>query len=265
MHIFRRELTSHRKSLIIWLISIILLLVASMAKYGTLASGGQAIQELLAQFPAAVQAIVGMDGLNIGTVSGYYGTVFSYLAVMAAIHAGLLGAELLSKEEIDKTTEFLYVKPISRARIISEKVIAGLALLLVINLVTLGASFASVAGFISVNEIARELLLFGAALGLIQLVFFSVGLCAAAVSTNSKLPSKLVAGYIFVAYILSVVIKLAPNLDILRVISPFMYFEAKHVLANNSLDGWYVTLSLLIVAIALPATYWFYTRRDLDV
>jgi ABC-2 type transport system permease protein len=140
MNVFWRELRTYRKSVLLWSAGIVLLLVASMAKFNTLTAGGMDVNQLLDQFPATVQAVFGMNGLDITTIVGYFGVLYLYVAVMLAIQAGMMGADMIDKEEQDKTTEFLYVKPRSRARILTAKLCAALVVLVVLNIVTFATS-----------------------------------------------------------------------------------------------------------------------------
>ncbi|MFA5881807.1 MAG: ABC transporter permease subunit, partial [Eubacteriales bacterium] len=66
--------------------------------------------------------------------------LFLYLVVMATIHAAMLGANIIAKEERDKTAEFLLAKPVSRNEIITVKLGAGLTNILIFNAVTLLSS-----------------------------------------------------------------------------------------------------------------------------
>ena len=70
MNVFWRELRTYRKSVLLWSAGIVLLLVASMAKFNTLTAGGMDVNQLLDQFPATVQAVFGMNGLDITTILG---------------------------------------------------------------------------------------------------------------------------------------------------------------------------------------------------
>ena len=87
--------------------------------------------------------------------SGFYGIMFLYMAVMAAVHAVILGAGVIAEEERDKTSEFLYAKPVSRSRALTGKLLAGLTNLVVLNLVTLASSFVFV-GFYGKGETFTE-------------------------------------------------------------------------------------------------------------
>jgi len=59
---------------------------------------------------------------------------------MAKIHASMIGAAIISKEERDKTTEFLFAKPVSRNEIITAKLFSGFANILIFNLITTTSS-----------------------------------------------------------------------------------------------------------------------------
>lgn len=53
----------------------------------------------------------------------------------------MLGSGIISKEERDKTAEFLLVKPVSRAHIMTAKLLAALTLLAVFFLVTYASAY----------------------------------------------------------------------------------------------------------------------------
>ena len=110
MNIFIVEMKAHRKGLIIWAFGILFMVAAGMGKYVALSSSGQSMNDLFAQMPKSMQAIMGIGTFDLSKASGYYGMLFLYLVLMATVHAAMLGADIISKEERDKTAEFLLVK-----------------------------------------------------------------------------------------------------------------------------------------------------------
>ncbi len=112
MNIFWREMKANRRALIIWSIGVVLLVTGGMGKYAGLTASGQSINDLLAQMPSSLKAILGMGSFDLTTATGYYGVLFLYLTLIAAVHAAMLGAGIISKEERDKTAEFLFLKPV---------------------------------------------------------------------------------------------------------------------------------------------------------
>ncbi|MFL6561849.1 MAG: ABC transporter permease subunit [Bacillus sp. (in: firmicutes)] len=66
-----------------------------------------------------------MKGFMIHPISGYYSLLYIYLLLMATIHATMLGASIIAKEERGKKAEFLFVKPVSRNGIITAKLLVA--------------------------------------------------------------------------------------------------------------------------------------------
>jgi ABC-2 type transport system permease protein len=153
MDIFIRELRANRKALIIWCASMVVGILAGMAKYTAYSSGGassQAIKDL----PQSMKALMGMGSLDVTTMSGFFALLFIYILVAAAIHAALLGSGIIAKEERDKTVEFLIVKPVSRSAVVTFKFMAALVNIVILNIVTLVSSLALVSAYNKENDIS---------------------------------------------------------------------------------------------------------------
>lgn len=265
MNIFFRELKTYRKGLIFWSIGIFLLLWASMVKYATLNTSGQSITELMKQFPHSIQAIFGLSGFDLTTISGYYGVMFMYMALMVTVHAVILGSDIISKEERDRTTEFLFVRPISRTRVITSKIAAGLVCLIVINLVTWGSSqhFVDYYGKGSMSTCDIAILMAG--LFFLQLLFFFAGVALAATLKRPKLSGSVATSVLLFTFILTIFININEKLDYLKYLTPFKYFDAKNLIADGKLDPIYITISVVLIFIMIALTYRNYIDRDLSV
>ena len=266
MNLFLREMRSSRKSLIIWCISLLFMVVAGMSKYEAYSSSsGQSINEIISQMPKSLQALMGTGVLDLSTIIGFYGMLFAYLLLMAAIHALMLGANIIAKEERDKTTEFLMVKPISRTKIITLKLSAVLVNVLIFNLVTLVFSFIMVAKYSKGAVPQKEIYLLLTGLFILQLIFMAIGTAIAAISRNPKKAASLGTAILLVMYILSIAIDINSKLAGLKYLTPFKFYEAKKVLVDGALDPVYITLSIVVIAILVAGTYVFYKKRDLNV
>lgn len=119
-------------------------------------------------------AAFGMDRLNFGTLTGFYSIECgNILGLGGAFFAALTAASILSKEEKDRTAEFLLTHPVSRFRAVTEKLSAVFIQLVIMNAFVLLLALASVA--ITGEEIPlKEILLFHLAYFLLQaeLTFF---------------------------------------------------------------------------------------------
>ncbi|MCK6255588.1 ABC transporter permease [Fictibacillus sp. KIGAM418] len=264
MNIFWRELKYSRKSMIWWCVGILFMVVSGMSKYGAMKSSGQSVNEIFAAMPKSLQAIFGLSSLDLSTAMGFYGMLFSYLVLMATIHSVMLGANMIAKEERDKTSEFLMVKPVSRTKIITSKLAASIVLLVIFNLVTYAFSVAMVMHYYSAAD-TSEIGKLMAGLFLLQLLFLAIGMAIAAVTKSPKRAASLATGILLVTYILSIVIELNDRLDALKYITPFKYFEAKNLIENSGFDGVFVALSVVIIAAGIFLTYVSYQKRDLKI
>ncbi len=265
MNVCLREMKAHRKSLIIWSIGVVFLIVSGMGKYAGLSSSGESMNELMAEMPRSLQAIMGTGALDLSTASGYYGVLFLYLMLMATIHAVMLGAHIISKEERDKTAEFLFVKPISRGQIISAKLVAALLNIVIINAVAWISSLLIVGSYSKGESVSGDISITMIGMFILQLLFLVIGTAIAAISKKPKKAASLATGILLITFILSILIDLNDKLDNLRYLTPFKYYEAKNVMYGGGLDVVFTLMSLIMVVALTYGTYLFYRRRDLNV
>lgn len=92
-----------------------------------------------------------------------------------------------------------------------------------------------------------------------------IGSALAAVKKKPKTAASVAAGILLLTYLLSIVIDLNENLEGLRYLTPFKYFEAKNVMYGGGLDVIFVVISLILILTLLVVTYVFYKKRDLNV
>jgi ABC-2 type transport system permease protein len=270
MNIFLRELKANRKALIIWSVCMLLLVVCGMAKYSAYTSpsgtsGGQSINDLLKVMPTSIKALMGFGSFDVSTIAGYFAILIVYTELTLAIHAALLGAGIIAKEERDKTTEYLMVKPVSRAAVITSKLIAGLVNVFILNIVTLISSLALIPIYNKAQDITGVILLMFLSMFIVQLIFLSLGAVLAACMKNPKGSGAIATGIILVAYFVARITDMFVKLSFLDVISPFKYFDLERIIKGNGLNIVPVLLSLALVAVFTFSTYYFYQKRDLKV
>lgn len=265
MNMFRRELKAHRKSLLIWCVGVVFLIASGMAKYASLSTTDQSLNDLMGEMPKSLQAIMGSSSLDLATAIGYFGVLYVYLIVMAGIHAAMLGANIIAKEERDKTTEFLLVKPISRSNMITAKLLAALVNMLIFNLMTFITSVFMVQQYSNGAEVTADITTLMAGMYLLQLIFMAIGTAIAALAKNPKSAPSMATGVLLIAFILSIAVNMSSRLETLKYLTPFKYFEAKNLIGGGELATFYVILSIIIVASLFAVTYIFYKKRDLNV
>jgi ABC-2 type transport system permease protein len=256
---------ANRKSLFFWCLGVIALIGSGMGKYTGMEASGESITELMKEMPKVILAVFGMNGLDLNTAAGYYGVVFFLLLIMTSIHAGILGAGIISKEERDKTSEFLFVKPVSRVRAISFKILAAITNVLILNLVSLAISVVMAKSVAREENLTSLICRMSLAMFIVQLIFLFLGTALASISKNSSKSAGRATTFVLVTYVMSVIIDFSDKLDFLKYFTPFKYFEPKNIVSGDGFEPVFIILSVAVIGILIGATYAFFPRRDLQI
>jgi len=102
MNIFVRELKANFRSLIIWSVIVILLVVEALTEFSAFV-GNPDMLAVLDSMPQALLDAFTMQAFNLTTITGFFGVMFTYLALILSIAAAMWGSDIISKEERDKT------------------------------------------------------------------------------------------------------------------------------------------------------------------
>jgi len=265
MNIFKREMKANLKSLIVWSISMAALIALGIGKFSSTESATAEMVALIDAFPKSLKAIFGFGNFDISKAIGFYGILYLYLVVMGAIHASMLGAGIISKEERDKTTEFLLVKPIKRSKVLTDKLLASIVNVLILNVITFSVSFKMLSMFPADDNLFSQIAVLMFGLLMIQLIFLTIGMAFAAINKNSKKAPTLSTSVILAAFFINILVQLSDNLAFMKFFTPFQYFNAEVLLNGGHIEAVYVILSFVIMAIMLILTYNRYEKRDLMV
>ena len=265
MNIFIREMRSNLKSLIIWSISMLLLVLTGMVKYSGVAAAGSASVELFNSMPESLKSIFGLSGVDITSVGGFYSMFFLYFILLATIHSGMLGATIISKEERDKTADYIFTKPRSRNGIISGKLFALLANILVINGVTCISSIITVAMYNKGESLNGKIIVMMLAIFILQILFAGMGLLASALTGNSKKATAVTTFAILSTYALAIAINIKSDLGVLRVLTPFKYFDGVDIMNGKGMEMNLILFSGVISVIMIYASCYYYKKRDIKV
>lgn len=265
MNIFLRELKAHRKALIIWIVVIFLTIISSIGKFTAYAETGQSMNELLSQIPPSLKAVLGMGTFDLTTISGFYGMLYLYLVLLATVHATLLGANMIAKEERDRTAEFLFVKPISRERIMTAKLFAALFNVIIFNVSTMLFSIVLMGKYAKGESLTHEIVVLMIGMFILQLLFLLIGTAIAAVSKNPKSAASISTTVLLVTFIISSLVNINSKLEPLAYFTPFEYFRADPLLNGEGFNPVFLTLSFVLIVALLFVTYASYKRKDLNV
>ena len=264
MNIFIRELKANLKSLVIWSVIIVVLIMMAVTKFSAFA-GDPKMLAMLDSMPAGLLDALNMRAFNLTSLSGFYGVMFIYFALMAAIAAAMWGSDIISKEERDKTVEFSLVLPVSRSRVITAKALAALVNCIAFVLITWAVSLVAVRSYNPDQAFYDFLALEMRAMFAIELIFLAIGLLLGCAMKRYKRSASIAVGIILVAYFMSIVSVMNDNLDFLKYFTPFRYYDSGDLFRSGNVDGAYLLLSVGIIVVCVAAAYWFYNKRDLYI
>ena len=136
MTIFFHELKRGKISLLIWSLAIAFMLGVCVLIYPEMKTQMGDISAMFADM-GSFSAAFGMDKINFGSFIGYFGVECgNVLGLGGAFFASILGISALAKEEKEHTAEFLLTHPVARERVVTEKLLAVYAQVIILNLVS---------------------------------------------------------------------------------------------------------------------------------
>lgn len=260
MTLAKHELKQGKLSFLIWTISIGLLLAICIFLFPEMKGQMDGIGETFASM-GSFTAAFGMDRLNIGTLIGFYAIECgNVLGLGGAFYASLCAVHILSKEETYKTAEFLLAHPISRRRIVTEKLIAVLVQITALNLIIYALSIGSIS-MIGEEIPWKEVNLLHLSYYLLQLEL--AGICFGISAFLRKGSAGVGLGIAAMMYFLNLIANIAEVAAFLKYITPFGYCEGADIVTNGSLNGTMVAIGMAIGIAGIAAAYLQYAKKDI--
>lgn len=264
MNILKRELSAGLKPFLFWTLGLFFLVFAGLTKFTGVdtAAGGVNLYDLLNKFPRVVLAVMGIVGIDINTLGGYYSILAYYALICAVIYAVYLGTNAVSREAVDKTYEFVFTKPRSRSYILQMKFLAVwiyIAMFCILNYVFSVAAIA-VLGFS--GNLNFQIFLFSIAVFLVSSMFFSLSAFISAAAKQSE-RGALYGNLCFLfAFIMGIVYDMLENGGILKFISPLKYFSPADLL-NKEIDPLFAAICVVLTAVFLWGAFARFNKKDL--
>lgn len=256
-------LWQRRWSIFWWAAGIIFFIFLTLIFYPTLKGQTAQLDKSFAQIPQTAKQLF-TDTSDIFSPVGYLSSQIFYLLLplLLSIFAINLGMSLIGREERDNTIEMLLARPISRARLLSGKALAGLEALVVVG----GVSIVFIVvmcrlvkldiSSLYVAETAAVCVLLALSFGAVAFMLTAMGRLGRAASIAAAAAFGL-GGYIIVS--------LVPSVSWLRWparIFPFNYYHAAQLLT-----GQYNFANLIyfagLTAVCLGVAWLAFRHRDL--
>lgn len=260
MCIFRHEMKQNRKTLIIWTAVVAGMIAVCMFMYPEMKNQMEEVSDMFSSM-GGFTAAFGMDQVSFGEVMGFYAIEGgNMIGIGGALFAAMVGVGMLAKEEDKHTAEFLFAQPVSRIRVIAEKLLAGISIVVIFNLVCM---ICAIISFYCIGEsiVWKDFLLFHTAQLLMQIEIF--GICFAISAFMKKSAIGIGIGIGMLLYFLNIVKNITEGANWLKYITPFHYADAAQVLSEGKIEWTMVSVGMIYFVIALALAFYQFNKKDL--
>lgn len=260
MTILKYEIRQGRVPLIIWTAAVAFLLGVCVLIYPEMAKQMGEISQAFGNM-GGFSAAFGMDRINFGEFTGFFGVECgNILGLGGAFFAALLGISALSKEEKEHTAEFLLTHPVSRNTVITQKLMAVLVQIIVLNAAAVGVTALTA---LLIGESPDKKLI-----GLIFLAYFIMQVETAAVCFGisafiSSGGPGLGLGLAAVFYFLNLVANLTEKARFLKYFTPFGFTDSADIITYGRMESKYLWVALMVTLVGIAVGFWKYERKDI--
>lgn len=261
---FKRELKVNFKSFIIWCVILLgVFLIAYLIYPSIVASDNiSMMDEMLQMFPEEMLKAFNYDISMMDTAYGWLKSEgFVFVLLIIGCYAGILGSNILLKEENDKTIEYLNSLPIRRRDIVLSKAPAGViyitAMILILGIfnyvcLTLSGEFDHQQFILlSITPLFPALVLYFACM------FFST------FTHKTKKMLGVSLGIVLVSYVLQMLSQISENVEFLKYASVFTLADTRNVITEIAINPAIVAISFALAGAFFILTIISYDRKEL--
>lgn len=260
MTLYLHEIKSSRRSLAIWTIAISFMLCVAIFIYPEMSGQMEELNQMMSDMGAFSSAF-GMDQLNFGEFSGYYGIECgNVLGLGGAMFAAIIAISALAKEEKDKTAEFLLSHPLRRRSIITSKLLSVISQIVILNIVVNILANLSALAIDETDGLSTRLLLSLAFLFMqIETACICFGISAFIVRGGYGIG----IGTAMIFYFMNIVSNLTDDAKALKYITPFGYTDSSYIINEQALKLEYIATGAILALIGVSLAYIKYTKKDI--
>lgn len=261
---FKRELKINLKSFIIWTSILIGLFLVVFLVYPSIVNSEnmEMMDEMMKMFPEEMLKAFNMDISTIDSAFGWLKTEgFVFVLLITGIYSGILGSNILLKEESDKTIEYLNSVPVTRKNIVINKILCGL--LYIILMIAIIGIFNFIGLSLSGEFDRKSYILLSITPIFSSIVIFAVCLFLSTFTHKTKKTIGISLGIVFASYFLNIISEIGESTEFLKYISIFTLADIRNVIINESVNPLMIVLTIGITVVFMILTTIRYEKKEL--
>ena len=261
---FKREMKINLKSVMIWTSILIGLFLVVFLVYPSIVNSEnmEMMDEMMKMFPEEMLKAFNMDISTIDSAFGWLKTEgFVFVLLITGIYSGILGSNILLKEESDKTIEYLNSVPVTRKNIVINKILCGL--LYIILMIAIIGIFNFIGLSLSGEFDRKSYILLSITPIFSSIVIFAVCLFLSTFTHKTKKTIGISLGIVFASYFLNIISEMGESTEFLKYISIFTLADIRNVIINVSINPLMIVLTIGITVVFMILTTIRYEKKEL--
>jgi len=261
---FKREMKVNLKSFIIWLSVLIGIFLVAYLMYPSIINSDNVkmIDEMMKVFPEEVIKAFNMDISSLDSAFGWLKSEgFVMVLLILGCYSGLLGSNILLKEEDDKTIEYLNSLPIKREIIVYSKAVVGI--IYIILMILLFGIFNYIGLSLSGDFNKKQFLLLSITPLFSSLTIYFICMFISTLTKKYKKMTGISLGIVLISYVLYTLSTLAESVEFIKYFSIFTLADIRNVIINTSINPLMILISISLSIIFLILTTINYTEKEL--
>lgn len=260
----KREFKVNLKSFIIWTSILIgmFLVVFLVYPYIITDDSMKSLDEMMKVFSPDLLKAFNMDLASINSAYGWLKSEgFMFALLIVGIYSSTLGLNIVLKEEYDKTIEYLGILPITRSKIMTNKIIVSITY--IVSMVLIVGLFNYIALCISGDFYREQYFLLSITPLFVGLPLFGLSLFISTFMHKSKKVLGIGLGIVFLSYFLNVISELSDKVSFLKYFSLYTLADVREVISNVKINPIIVSISLGITLGFILLSYYKYEKKEL--
>ncbi len=261
MNIFQYEFRKYLKSMLIWTFSMIAVLFFYMALFPSFSEEAAQFEKMIAQFPEAFRKAFGLNKMFLSNIGGFYNFTFSYIILIGGIFATKLGIDIISKEDREKTSDFLLVKPLRRFSILTPKLLAAITHVVLMNIIYIPFAYGTLEIFKNSDYSKKTFILITLSMFFIQLFLMMLGFLLGTIIKRLKSVLPLALGVVFGMYVINLLNQTLEDAKY-SYLTPFGHFESGYITENLAYSTPHLLVCIGATVLFIVASYVIYLKKD---
>lgn len=261
---FKREMKVNFRGFIIWTVLLIgiFALVFLIYPYIVNSEDMKLLDEMMGMFPEELLMAFNMDISSIDSAYGWLKSEgFVFVLLIIGCYSGILGSNILLKEENDRTIEYLNSLPIKRTNIVINKALSGIIYITLITIL-LGV-FNFIGLYISGEFNIKQYILLSVTPLFSSFVLFFVCMFLSTFTHKTKKMIGVSLGVVFFGYFLNILSSISTVTEFLKYFSVFTLADIRNVILKVSINRIMIVISCGISMLFLILTIIHFNKKEL--